>query len=159
MESAEHNGTGRVRLFVRDELPRPARSRRERVVDELEAIEAEGHVTAAEVVHWPKRFAVADTDHPSVREQFSDFVEWATDREVELSPFFGTRECYSMESGEKGDWVVLPAFCLAVFDGAELRDVYPHATGDQTRSVEDGLKTLTESTTEESRDRLVMSAP
>jgi hypothetical protein len=158
MTPTERDGERRARLYVREDLPATARRRRESVVEQLATVDASGHLAEYEIVSWPKRFARHDTDHTSVREQFNAISQWARERGVRLTPFFGTRECYSMETGAKDDWVVLPVFCLTVFEGGRLQDVYPHADGETTRSVFDGLESLTESTTEESRDRVVVSA-
>lgn len=142
MPPTERTGARRVVLFVRDALPRPAQRRRERVVDDLADLEADGRVDDYEVVDWPKRFARDEDDHQHVRDRYREFSKWARERDVDLSPFFGTRECYSMSTGEKGEWVVLPALALAVYEDGRLSELYPHSDGDRTRSVEDGLDAL-----------------
>lgn len=47
-----------------------------------------------------------------------------------------------METGEMDDWLVFPALCLALYEDGSLAAVFPHADGDDYRSVSDGLDEL-----------------
>jgi hypothetical protein len=151
MSSPERNR--HVRLFVRDDLPRPARRRRRAVVDRVCDI---GERTAVDVSvdRWPKRFERGGDD--DLRETHASFVEWARVDGTRLTPFFSVRECYSMATGEKGEWIVLPVVCLAVYEDDELVSVYPHCDGEEKRSVEDGLDALVREA-EPDADRLVVA--
>ncbi|MFB6141236.1 MAG: HTH domain-containing protein [Halosimplex sp.] len=81
----------------------------------------------------------ADAD---ARDRYVTCSEWARERGLSLRPAFGTRECYAMDTGERGEWVVFPALTLAVYEGGDLAAVYPHADGERYRSVGDGLDAL-----------------
>jgi hypothetical protein len=52
-----------------------------------------------------------------------------------------------MDTGAKGDWIVLPAITVAIYENGDLAAVYPHADGDDYRSVADGLTALAETVT------------
>lgn len=143
MTPPERTGT-HVELYHRETLPTPAQGRREQVEARLAALESAGAIAGYDVATWPKRVPCDGTADPAVRDRYLAFATWAAEGDVRLTPFFGTRECYSMATGDRGDWVVLPALCLAVYEGDRLTSVYPHADGDTYRSVLFGLQTLAE---------------
>ncbi|PSQ45748.1 hypothetical protein BRD17_00860, partial [Halobacteriales archaeon SW_7_68_16] len=129
-------------------LPKPASGRRDRLRERLCDLAAGSTVEEFDVSTWPKRVPRDGSCDPAVRDRYLEFAAWARDNGVRLSPFFGTRECYSMETGERGEWVVLPALCLAVYEDGDLSAVYPHADGDTYHSVLSGLRHLETAATE-----------
>lgn len=129
-------------LYVREELPRPARERAEAVRTSLQAVaEADGPVDEFERREWPKRVPVDECDS-AVRDTYLAFSAWAEDAGKSLAPFFATRECYSPEAEAHTDWLVVPAFVLAVRVDGRLEAVYPHSDGEATATVEDGVAML-----------------
>jgi hypothetical protein len=141
MTPTERTRVTRVELYGRETLPRPAQSRRSAVVDRLEALSAAGHIAAFDVSSWPKRVPCTGP-HCEARDRYRAFSAWADEYGVDLAPFFQTRECYSMVTGERGEWVVLPALCLAAYDGDDLVAVYPHTDVDSYESVGSALDWL-----------------
>jgi hypothetical protein len=133
-------GGPRVVLFTRAELPTPARKRRDAVVQELRCLAEGDALDGFEVVDWAKRVPI---NAPSAeRERYAEFSAWAGEAGVALPPFFDTRLCYCMETGEKREELVLPAMCLAIYEDGDLRTVAPHADGRRTVSVEDAIDRL-----------------
>lgn len=131
-------GTRRIELFVREELPEPTRERTRSLRMALQDLAENDVVESVSVTTWEKRSRIDsdDADAPYV-----SFREWAGEADVTLSPFFDTRTCYSVETGYRHEYRVVPAFCLAVYEGDALTAVYPHRD-DRPRSVMDGIEAL-----------------
>jgi hypothetical protein len=47
-----------------------------------------------------------------------------------------------METGERGDRLVLPALCVAIYRNETLQTVYPHSTPQGSRTVLDCLDAI-----------------
>lgn len=135
MPAMERTGDTRAVLFTRDDLPTPARKRRDAVVQHLRRLEARGDLGGVDVVDWAKRVAVGAPS--AARDRHEAFSAWADAAGVRLTPFFDTRVCYCTETGRKREELVLPALCLAVYEGGDLSTVAPHADDAGTVSVED----------------------
>lgn len=138
---ARTRGT-RVECYGRETLPAPVRCRREVVTERLATLVDAGRIDDLDVSAWPKRIPCDGAVDPSARDRYLALRTWASENGVRLAPFFQTRGCYSMETGERGDWIVLPALCMVVYEGDEIETVYPHADGESYRSVLDGLARL-----------------
>jgi hypothetical protein len=128
-----------VECFGRADLPAPAAGRRDHIEARLTELSSAGVVESFDVASWPKRMPADGSGDADMRDRYLSFAAWARENDVRLTPFFGTRECYSMATGERGDWVVFPALALAVYEDGDLAAVYPHADGDTYRSVLSGL--------------------
>ncbi|QPV62967.1 hypothetical protein I7X12_20020 [Halosimplex litoreum] len=142
MTPTERRGDRRVALHLRETLPEPAARQRDRLADRLRALEAAEQIDYFEVRTCPKRIRSEAPDAVAARDRYLSFAQWARDRGVRLRPFFATRECYAADTGELCDWLVFPAITLAVYDEGDLVAVYPHADGEEYRSVADGLSAL-----------------
>jgi hypothetical protein len=139
--SGEGTSTGtRVELYARESLPEAAMRRRDRVAGALSELAESGHVAQVEIHTWATKVPV-DGDSTEL-DRYERFRAWTEDVGVELEPFFDTRQCYSMETGERGEQLVLPALCLAVYRDDRLQSVYPHSTNDGSRSVMDCLRAI-----------------
>lgn len=141
MTPTERTRVTRVELYGRETLPEPAQSRRSTVVDRLESLSAAGVIEEFDVAGWPKRVPCQGPP-AEARDLYHAFEAWARSEGVGLDPFFQTRACYSMTTGERGEWIVLPALCLAAYDGEDLVATYPHRDGDTYHSVLSGLDRL-----------------
>jgi hypothetical protein len=139
------NGDGtpdgtRVELFARESLPEAGARRRDSVTGRLQRLATEGYVNQLNIHTWENKVPV---DGDALENQLYDrFRAWAVDVGVDLEPFFDTRECYSYRTGDRGEQVVLPALCIAVYRDGDLQSVYPHSTNADSRSVMDCLHAL-----------------
>lgn len=131
----------RAHLYVRSELPPPAREQCDAVESRLARLVDCGALESVERNEWQKRVPVEACDG-AVRDIYLSATAWADEQGVRLTPFFEIRECYSSAHGGLTDWLVVPALCLAVFEDEELTAVYPHADGPTTYSVDDGVDSL-----------------
>ena len=141
MHTSEREGGIRVELYERRELPPPAQTQVDEVHHQLDALADQGTIAAVERAEWVKRTPVDDCNH-ELRDTYLSFTTWARESGTRLTPFFQTRECFTPDEGEHTDWLVLPAFCLAVYEGDTLSAVYPHADEQGTRTVQDGVQAL-----------------
>lgn len=141
MHTTDREGEVRVVLYERGELPPPAAERADSIHAQLESLEERGILADVERREWVKRAPVDGCDR-DLRDTYLSFTNWANQAAVRLTPFFQTRECFSPDAGERVDWLVMPAFCLAVYTDDVVSAVYPHTDGDETKTVEDGLEEL-----------------
>lgn len=158
MPATETSGEVRAELFVRDSLPTPATRCSQRTIARLERLAADGIIGDVSVTSWAKRLPIDGSESSSQRDRYNEFSQWARENDARLTPFFDTRECYSMATGEKRTELVFPAVCLAVYEGGDLRTVAPHATEDGTESVMDCLDRLTEQAGDERGRRTTLTA-
>lgn len=147
---AEREGETGAVLFVRTELPPPARDRAGSMERRLDGLETRGILEFVDRKSWEKRVPVADCA-ADLRDTYLALEAWATETGVRLSPFFQTRECYTRDGRDTTDWLVVPAVCLALYEDDEVTAVYPHARGDETRTVEDGIDAIAAADTVEQR--------
>ncbi|WP_302080799.1 HTH domain-containing protein [Salinibaculum rarum] len=140
MHSNKREGAIEVVLYERSELPPPSQDRADSLHERLVELGERGLVDTVSRNEWRKRMPVADCDR-DIRDTYLAFRSWADIEGVRLTPFFQTRECFTPAEGEHTDWLVMPAFCLAVYDGTGVAAVYPH-TDEEAKTVEDGLQAL-----------------
>lgn len=141
MVPTSRDGPVTATLSVREELPRPSEERSVTVRAELQSLLDEGSLDELSTHEWPKRVPIDDCESP-VRDTYLAYATWADAAGVSLAPFFATRECYSAEAGTHTNWLVVPAFALAIRVDGDLAAVYPHSDGSETASVEDGIDLL-----------------
>lgn len=134
-------GDSRAVLYVRSELPPPARERAQTMERRLDDLEARGTLEAVDRESWEKRVPIADCAS-GVRDTYLALEAWASEAGASLTPFFQTRECYTRDGSTTCDWLVVPAVCLAIYEAGEVTAVYPHARGDETVTVEEGIDAL-----------------
>jgi hypothetical protein len=143
-----------VEFHARSELPPPAEHRAAQVYEGLTVLAGEGALDGLDRSTWPDRTPVEDP-RPELRDAYLAFTEWAKTHGHSLTPFFQTRECYTPEYGGWTNWLVLPALCLAIHEGDELRAVYPHTDDGRTYTVQDGLELLERSLLETDQSTVV----
>lgn len=147
----------RAELYVRADLPKPARTCRESTVEGLEQCLTSGRLEDVSVTSWSKRVPI-DSGETLERTCYDRFSAWADDHGVRLGPSWGTRECYSPETGERRRELVTPVLCLALYDADdELVCVAPHADGTNTVTVVECLDRLLR-TTDDEDDATVLEA-
>jgi len=130
----------RVELYARSSLPAMATRRRDTVTGLLTDLAEDGQISQVEIHTWNKKVPL-DGDCTEL-DRYEEFTAWSDEVGVELQPFFDTRQCYAMDSGEQGEQLVLPALCLAVYRDDTLQSVSPHTTNDGSRSVMDCLRAI-----------------
>ena len=158
MPATERTGEIRAMLFVRENLPTPATRSSQTIIARLERLEADGLLGEYGVTSWAKRLPLDASGPKDQRDRYNEFSDWARERGVRLTPFFDTRECYSMETGKKRTELVFPAICLAVYEGDDLETLAPHADGDETTSVNDSLDLIAELSGERRPGQTVLTA-
>lgn len=141
MHTSNHEGGIEVVLFERSELPPPATKRATAVYERLESLVEAGHIDSVTRETWVKRIPLDDCDS-DLRDTYLSFRSWADRNDVRLRPFFQIRQCFTPAEGEHTDWLVMPAFCFAVYADGEISAVYPHADDSDTQTIEDGLQAL-----------------
>jgi hypothetical protein len=141
MHSNKRQGSVEVVLYERSELPPPAQDRANAVYERLTELQEGGHIDEVSREQWEKRVPVGDCED-DVQDTYLSFTSWADTEGVRLTPFFQTRECFSPSEGEHTDWLVMPAFCLGIYDDSGVAAVYPHGDETGTKTVEDGLQAL-----------------
>lgn len=147
MPTTHRDQATRAELYVRSDLPTPAQQCHTAIVSRLEAAVAGGVLEDFSVTSWAKRVPLAPDDDAGEFERglYETFSEWAADADVELEPFFDTRECYSRITGDCRTELVMPAACLALYDENDrLVSVVPHATEAGTVSIRDRLADFAE---------------
>lgn len=132
----------RATLFVRGSAPEPARERQEARIGRLRRLESDGRLADLAVETWPAEVPAAGPVGADARERYAEFERWADARNTSLAPAFQARERSSLIGEATRETLVLPVCCLALYEGEEVRGVYPHADGERTRSVEDGIAAL-----------------
>jgi hypothetical protein len=142
MPETECPGTRRVELFVRGSLPTPSRKRRAAVEAELEALARQDAVDETTTTVWQKRVPIEDCGDRAERARYNEFSAWARKAGVRLAPFFDTRLCYSTQTGEKREELVMPAMCVAVYEDGDLAQVAPATDEDGPTSIADCLVDL-----------------
>ena len=141
-ETSVPGSEARLELFVRSSAPTAARERQSATVERLHALDAENRIEEVVVHSWEKRVPTEGRGVEDTREVYAAFSAWAREHDVDLCPFFDTRECHSSITGESHTALVLPVMCLAVYDDDRLRSVFPHATEERSVAVGDALDVL-----------------
>lgn len=145
MATTAWEAANRAELFVRADLPTPAKKCRKTATSRLESFVASGVLEEFSVTTWAKRVPMeAGVDLGTFeRARYNEFSAWARAAGVRLAPFFDTRECYSSTTGERQTQLVLPAACLALYDeDDELVAVTPHADERGSVSIADCFERL-----------------
>lgn len=124
-----------VRLWTR----RPVSGARTEVIDRLSAFRSEGTIADFEVETWPDEVVVTEQSrHSSVVDVHERFSVWADEAGVSIEPPFDRRTVTSLV-GRSEEVLSLPVLCLAVYDGEDLRGVFPCDDGTDTWTVTDYL--------------------
>ncbi|WP_101294267.1 HTH domain-containing protein [Halegenticoccus soli] len=146
MTDSEHLSTS-VTLFVRARPAFGAEEYKREVMERIAELERGGRLERFDVRTWEK--AVRDAGPlerceslRSVFRRLEEFERWADRNGVSVDGVFRRREVHSAITDERYAVVSLPTLCLVAYEGGELRGVYPHSDGSDTRTVFDFLDAL-----------------
>lgn len=147
---SDHDNPPRVELRVRGHTPADVYDRQAAVYERLRQLQKAGKLSDVSVEVWGKQVSTgddadsgeADDGAQSIRDTYRAFEEWATRSGHALTPAFDTRECRTIASNGKREVIVFPVMCLAIYDGEAVQAVFPCSTGDDVRTVEDGLAAI-----------------
>ena len=138
-ETAETDLTGesegvRMVLWTR----RPVCGPRTDVIDRLSSLHTEGVLADFTVETWPDEVAISEhTEHARVVEVYKEYLLWAEEHDLSITPPFERRTATSLVGGRE-DVLTVPIMCLAVYDDG-LSGVYPCTSEHRTWSVSDYL--------------------
>lgn len=137
--------TTSVHLFVRSLSPSGARDRPSTIVDRLEKLVDEGHISEFHVSVWGNEVELATSatthgDGQMILEHVAAFRSWADDRRVTLEGF-QQREVTTL-TGETHAVLTLPVIVLAEYTNGELSWVAPFSDDGRIRTVDDRLAAL-----------------
>jgi hypothetical protein len=118
---------------------RPVCGPRTAVIDQLSKLRTDGVIADFEIRTWPDEIALSEhTEHSRVVEQYKEFLLWADDHDVSITPPFERRRVSSLV-GKSEEVLTVPIMCLAVYEDDDLRGVYPNTDDGETTSVTDYL--------------------
>jgi len=153
----KHTVPRTLELWVRTFAPTTTGPTRDRALEQVRRLEANGAVDAVSVEGWGAEIELETlSEHvPQIRtieRRLTAFEEWADRTDRDLEPFFRRRQLESTITGECHDVYRLPTVALAEFDDRGLVHVAPCRDGDRTIDVFDRFDTLL---AESRRNRLV----
>lgn len=132
----------RAELFVRSAAPGGIADLQRRLCERLEGLAADGVLESVDCEVWGRNIPAEPGSEPSVWGKYDEFVEWAAEHDCSLGPAFSVRETGTLVSEETRRVVSVPMLCLAVYQGEELRAVYPCLNDGDVYTVEDGIAEL-----------------
>ncbi len=117
---------------------RPVCGPRTEIIDRLSNLNAEGTIDEFTVETWPDEVALSEhTEHARVVEVYKEYLTWATEHDLSITPPFERRTASSLV-GDTQDVLTVPVMCLAVYEDG-LRGVYPCTRDGRTWNVADYL--------------------
>ncbi|WP_338728703.1 HTH domain-containing protein [Haladaptatus sp. DJG-WS-42] len=133
----------RLALYYRAPAPDEARRSQDHIFERLSELERMNG-THVDLHEWPMRVGLDTDEDERAREALSHYAEfdsWAHDHNVSLAPYFNVHESHWF-TGEDTSELIFPMLCLAVYDGDELVDVFPHTEGDHAVSISEFIDRL-----------------
>lgn len=118
-----------------------------RAVSRLDVLQSEGKIDGYEVYYAPNEINKELLDQPYLGEplnRYSEILNWAEQKRVELSPYFSEQRIESEYTGEEKEIVKPPTMSLAVYRDEKLHSVFPHMKKGEERGVYDGIELLDE---------------
>jgi hypothetical protein len=117
---------------------RPVCGPRTNVIDRLSSLHADDALADFTVETWPDEVALSEhTEHARVVEVYKEYLLWAEEHDLSITPPFERRTASSLVGGSE-DVLTVPIMCLAVYDDG-LSGVYPCTGEERTYSVADYL--------------------
>lgn len=147
VERSTLEGQGRhVELWVRGQSPCCVHDAPEETYDRLRRLRGSGAIDSFAIHQWsdagrtPRTRGVKHT--ATCHGKVAEFEDWATERGYTLQPGFQVREVKPMIGDSVRRKLVSPVQCLAIYDDDALAAVFPHADGEDSYTVADGLRQL-----------------
>ena len=146
-----------IELWVRTFAPTATGPTRDRALEQVRRLEANGTVDGVSVAGWGAEIELGTLSAhvPQIRtieRRLAAFEQWADRTDRDLEPFFRRRTVESTITGERHDVCRLPTVALAEFDDRGLVHVAPCRDDDRTIDVFDRFDVLL---AESRRNRLV----
>jgi len=117
---------------------RPVCGPRTEVIDRLSDLHSRDAIDEFSVETWPDEVALSEyTEHARVVEVYKEYLTWANDHDLSITPPFERRTASSLV-GDTQDVLTVPVMCLAVYEEG-LRGVYPCTRDGHTWNVADYL--------------------
>lgn len=117
---------------------RPVCGPRTEIIDRLSSMRADGTIDDFTVETWPDEVALSEhTENARVVEVYKDYLLWAEEHGLSITPPFERRTASSLVGGEE-DVLTVPIMCLAVYDD-DLCGVYPCSDENHTWTVSEYL--------------------
>ena len=117
---------------------RPVCGPRTDIIDRLSNLHSGGDIADFTVETWPDEVAISEhTEHARVVEVYKEYLLWAEEHDLSITPPFERRTASSLVGGSE-DVLTVPIMCLAVYDDG-LSGVYPCSSAERTWSVADYL--------------------
>lgn len=136
-------------LLVRSQAPFGVRDRQRAAIDELDRLEGEGTIDEYDVHLWGAEVCLEERTPGTSCDRASaarllELRQWADAEGVSLDGAFrrADRAPTYFEDHASGEVVSLPVLALVVYRGDSLQEVYPSTRDGESRSVTDGLRTL-----------------
>lgn len=144
--SADGTRPIRAEPYVRSLSLDGARARQDALVDRLASLERDGTLDEFSITVWGNCVPADALGRAGPGRDITDAIEtfeaWA-DRHG-LGSSFSRRVGYSSLTDEHHLEIVLPVFCLAVFEADRLACVAPWTGGERTHTVADCLDAITD---------------
>lgn len=139
----------RVDCYVRSGVPGPTAETISTIVDRLQQLSDDGHISTCRIGPWPAEHHAAleedETRDITRCELVAEFEHWAERHDVTLEPAFRRREVppspLGIGSGEPYEQVRVPLVALALSEddadteSASLRGVVPYTESPQTAAA------------------------
>lgn len=113
------------------------------VRDRVRELESRGVLGDSTVSGWGTEQLTFEADCRSAAlAALEAFETWAARNGVDLEPAFERRQLSPLLSSESYEVAVFPVVCLALYEGNDLRGVFPSRPDDEVRTVEQALDAL-----------------
>lgn len=137
----------RAVLRVRSLAPHGINGTQTEIIERLQRLDTDGSISELDVDVWGTSMGMgrAVGRNPSdVRETIAEFEQWADEHGCTLRPAFErrTHRCLESDGADPETVVVLPLFCLGVYDGTTVTAVYPHIDDETVHTIHDGVEAL-----------------
>ena len=145
---SEHTKPDRkVKLFLRADPELGCETQKQAVLERLDALDAEDHISTYEVNIWTKEIRISGPlegtgYYENVFDHLKSFQEWADEESVLLNSGFRIQSVNCEITGETYRVLTLPSLCLAVYEDDDLCAVYPHSDDDTVKTISNCLNRL-----------------
>lgn len=112
-------------------------------LDRMRALEAEGVLGDSTVAGWGKQVLTFEADvRTEADAALAAFERWAEQADASLEPAFDRRTESPLLSTETYEVAVFPVVCLALYEGNDVRGVFPCTSDGDVYTVQQALAAL-----------------